>query len=1165
MKRFAIILILCSCTIISYFWPVRSNIAGIAAEAVFSAVATAEQYPMDVFRPAKIWEDNNGRPINAHGGGIVCHQGVYYWFGEHKGERSSAAYVGVTCYSSTDLYRWTYEGVALTVEKEPESDIAEGCVMERPKVIYNVKTKKFVMYFHLEPKGQGYAAARVGIAVSDRVTGPYRYLKSLRPNRGVFPQNMTDEQRKATAAPEDFDEHGTKDWKQAVVDGMYVRRDLDGGQMSRDMTLFTDDDLSAYHVYASEENRTLHVARLSDDYTDYTGEYVRVAPGGHNEAPTVFKKDGKYFMITSGCTGWEPNAARLFSADSLMGVWTEHPNPCVGTGADRTFDSQGTFVLPLRGRKDAFIFMADRWTPRRPIDGRYVWLPIAFENGLPVLKWYDEWDLSLFPPHGWAANGVNTVIFRCNSVVGANDTQFMAYYDGEGAMCLAKRQIGSPQWEINRTDYRVDVNDAHNCISMMIDGEGYLHVAWNHHNSPLNYAMGDAPYSIRTAEKQSMTGERENSVTYPAFYRLNDGNLLFFYRDGGSGNGDLIVNRYDTRSRRWTRLHSNLIAGEGERNAYWQACVDPKGTVHLSWVWRLTPDVATNHDMCYARSTDGGVTWTDSKGHAYALPVTARTAETVAKIPQNSELINQTSMTADRDGNPYIATYYREPDATVPQYHIIYLDAGQWRDISTGFRQTPFSLKGAGTKKIPVSRPLLVCTEGNEGKQWRLVFRDAERNDRVSMAVCDDLSGNEWTISDLTDYPVGDWEPTCDTELLKTRNRLYLFVQKSLQYDGERNSKLSSQPIVVLEVPTDSRRNVSRFSYRSKADVLSLIKTVNDRWQETHPAETTSFWHVAAYHTGNMAAYDATGDERYRRYSERWAEHNQWKGATSDKKELWRYRYGETNRHVLFGDWQICFQTYIDLYRLDGGKDETKIARAREVMEYEMSTPNDDYWWWADGLYMVMPVMTKLYQVTGNPSYPEKLYTYFSYAKNLMYDDEEGLFYRDAKYIYPKHKTPDGKKDFWSRGNGWVFAGLAKVLQDLPETDVHRPEYVAVFKRMAAALKEAQQSAGHWTRSLLDPTFAGGYETSGTAFFTYGLLWGMNNGLLDRNEYREAAANGWRYLTEIALQADGDIGYVQPIGERANQHSVNAATTADFGTGAFLLAACEMMKTPIND
>jgi len=361
--------------------------------AATSAATIAAQQPYTAFHPAEIWQDDRGEHINAHGGGILFYEGKYYWFGEHKGERTNDALVGVTCYSSSDLYNWKYEGVALKVSDDPASDIVSGCIIERPKVIYNAQTGKFVMYFHLEMKGQGYNAARVGIAVSDKVTGDYTFLRSLRPNKGVFPQNMTEEQRKATVLPSDFKDWWTPEWYKATNDGMFIRRDIDGGQMSRDMTLFVDDDGKAYHIYASEENLTLHIAELSDDYLNYTGSYVRIAPAGHNEAPAIFKQDGKYFMITSGCTGWNPNAARLFSATHIFGPWTQHPNPCTGADSALTYHGQSTFIFPVQGKKDAFIFMADRWTPRRPINGRYIWLPIRFNNGLPFLKWEDEWRL----------------------------------------------------------------------------------------------------------------------------------------------------------------------------------------------------------------------------------------------------------------------------------------------------------------------------------------------------------------------------------------------------------------------------------------------------------------------------------------------------------------------------------------------------------------------------------------------------------------------------------------------------------------------------------------------------------------------------------------------------------------------------------------------------
>jgi hypothetical protein len=342
-----------------------------------------QQQKKQAIRSGELWYDDGGRHINAHGGGIMKYEDTYYWFGEHKDDRTSDAMVGVMCYASKDLVNWRNCGVALSVtEPAPgqgngrnvrrrgattDSDIERGCILERPKVIYNPVTKKFCMWFHLELKGQGYNAARYGVAVADRPEGPYKFLYSSRANAGTWP---------IEGSPMNFDE--------------YLKRDYGTGQMARDMTLFVDDDGKAYHIFSSEENFTLHIAELTGDYLHHTGRYTRVAPGGQNEAPAIFKHDGTYWMITSGCTGWAPNEARMFSAPSIWGPWTQHPNPCRGPLAEKTFNGQSTFVLPVNGQ---YIFMADIWRPNHPRDARYIWLPIEFEDGKPVVRWRDEWEI----------------------------------------------------------------------------------------------------------------------------------------------------------------------------------------------------------------------------------------------------------------------------------------------------------------------------------------------------------------------------------------------------------------------------------------------------------------------------------------------------------------------------------------------------------------------------------------------------------------------------------------------------------------------------------------------------------------------------------------------------------------------------------------------------
>lgn len=401
---------------------------------------------------------------------------------------------------------------------------------------------------------------------------------------------------------------------------------------------------------------------------------------------------------------------------------------------------------------------------------------------------------------GYSRTSVNTTVFRNNSLVTHGNTQFIAYYDADEYLTLGKRELGTSAWQWKRSQYKGNCADAHNIISLMADGEGYLHLSFDHHGNPLKYCRSTAPGSLELGEMSAMTGIDENNVTYPEFYRLATGDLLFVYRSGSSGRGNLVMNRYSVQTKQWEQLHKVLIDGENKRNAYWQLYVDEAGTIHLSWVWRETWLVETNHDLCYARSKDGGITWEKSNGEKYTLPLNAANAEYACHIPQNSELINQTSMTADKSGNPYIATYWRNRESKIPQYRLVRFDGQKWIQQQVSNRTSPFSLSGGGTKAIPMSRPRLVIKQENGKCQAYYIFRDEERGSKVSMAFSDDVANDKWTYSDLTDFSVEAWEPSHDTELWKNQQKLHLFVQRTGQGDGEKLTDLESQPVYVLEV-----------------------------------------------------------------------------------------------------------------------------------------------------------------------------------------------------------------------------------------------------------------------------------------------------------------------------------------------------------------------------
>ena len=258
---------------------------------IFSFTLFSQKAPSVVIL-GEIRKDTKGNAINAHGIGMLYYQGTYYMFGEIKKGKTRLVpnqnwedyrvpAGGVSCYASKDLVDWENEGIALAPTKDdPNGDLDTGGVIERPKVVYNNRTKKFVMWMHIDKKD--YSLARAGVAVSDNPQGPYKYLGSTRPNN----------------------------------------------QMSRDMTVFQDEDGKAYLVYTSENNMTMQVCLLSDDYLSPTSNYWRILINQNREAPAMFKYRNKYFLITSLCSGWDPNAANYAIADSVMGVWENQGNPC---------------------------------------------------------------------------------------------------------------------------------------------------------------------------------------------------------------------------------------------------------------------------------------------------------------------------------------------------------------------------------------------------------------------------------------------------------------------------------------------------------------------------------------------------------------------------------------------------------------------------------------------------------------------------------------------------------------------------------------------------------------------------------------------------------------------------------------------------------------------
>ncbi len=400
----------------------------------------------------------------------------------------------------------------------------------------------------------------------------------------------------------------------------------------------------------------------------------------------------------------------------------------------------------------------------------------------------------------WSENSVNATIFRKNSIVSSANYQFVSYYDSDANVVLARRKHDSQTWEVHKTQYKGNVKDAHNVICIMLDGDGYLHMSWDHHNNALHYCRSLEPEGLEMGEMIRMIGKNEEVVTYPEFYKLPSGDLLFAYRDGGSGSGNLVLNKYSNTQKEWERLQTNLIDGEGQRNAYWQLNVDAQGAIHVSWVWRENPDVRSNHDMCYAHSEDGGKTWKKSTGEKYRLPINAQTAEIAKEIPQSSNLINQTSMVIDKRGNPFIATYFKAEDDSCTQFHIIYKHKNEWKSSVATQRTLDFELGGYGSRSIPISRPQLAVKKQGGKQIIMLIYRDEEHDNNIVLATSKLSKSLSWSYKIVSPHPVGRWEPSFDSELLRTKNKLHLYFQRVAQGQAETTVKLEPQKVSILEI-----------------------------------------------------------------------------------------------------------------------------------------------------------------------------------------------------------------------------------------------------------------------------------------------------------------------------------------------------------------------------
>jgi rhamnogalacturonyl hydrolase YesR len=770
---------------------------------------------------------------------------------------------------------------------------------------------------------------------------------------------------------------------------------------------------------------------------------------------------------------------------------------------------------------------------------------------------------------GFAGTSVNMIAGLQHSLFTHLGVQYAAFYAADATLVLARRALGSDHWETRRTQYTGRVADAHNSPALVVDGTGTLHIAWDHHGNTLNYARSTAPGSLELGPRVPMLGREESSVTYPAFVRLRDGDLLFFYRDGRSGRGNLVLNRYSAADTTWTRLHDKLIDGEGARSAYPAVHYDRRGTLHLAWVWRSTPDVATNHDLAYARSEDAGRTWLTASGSALAAPFTATSADYGLRIPPGSSLMNPPSVSADHAGRPLLANYWAPAGTAIPQYHLVRHDGTAWSVQTITRRTTPFTLAGSATKHPPLSRAVLVSD-----RVWRaksavhLVFRDDERDGRAVLATCPDIEAPSpaWTLTDLTADPLGAWEPSHDPEQWRRMRQVHLLVQKVEQQDGNDHRPANTPPTPVASLiwspvlqslvlnraalanaaplPVPPAGSLSR--PLEPAAILALLERATD-WQLAAPYKRDQRgWEIAPFYMGALEVARLSAPPRL---------HN----ALASHFEKLAWQPAPRDYHA--DDYAVT-QAYAELQRRTG--DPRLMAPSLALFERLLAKPSParldwgtpgvvDRWSWCDALFMGPASWLDAHLLTGDPRHLDFANGEWWATTDFLYVPSDGLFARDQSFL--DLREPNGRRLYWSRGNGWVAAGLVRVLARFPRDHADYPRYVTLYRQMMAAVLASQQPDGLWRPGLLDPAAHQAREVSGSAFFAYALAWGLNHGLLERASVEPAVRRAWHALA-ACVREDGRVGYIQPVG--VSPEGFDPDHTDAFGVGAFLLAGAEI-------
>ena len=390
-----------------------------------------------------------------------------------------------------------------------------------------------------------------------------------------------------------------------------------------------------------------------------------------------------------------------------------------------------------------------------------------------------------------------------------------------------------------------------------------------------------------------------------------------------------------------------------------------------------------------------------------------------------------------------------------------------------------------------------------------------------------------------------------------------LFLSTNLYYNNQQAKAMKKLFIAALVFALGGTNILHAQNLPDQKETLNTLIKVNKHYMKNNPDCTlpsfvkgkmrpSNIWTCTVYYEGLLALYSIYPDTEYYAYAYQWGDFHKW--------GMWR---GTTTRHA---DNYACGQVYIDMYNLCP-KPEI-LLNVKSNLNMLVNTPQINEWWWIDAIQMGMPGFAKMGKLTGEQKYFDKMWQMYEYTRNQhgehgMFNQKDGLWWRDQDFD-PPYKEPNGEDCYWSRGNGWVYAALVRVLDEIPANEVHRQDYINDFLTMSKAIKACQREDGFWNVSLHDPNHFGGKELTGTSLFVYGMAWGIRNGLLDRDEYLPIVLKAWNAMVKDAVHPDGFLGYVQGTGKEPKDGQPVTYDSKpdfdDFGTGCFLLAGSEIYK-----